>query len=297
MEYWAPEERGVMKAFLQKLNNLSVFDPSLWPGREFLARFAGISVCALFIAHRILRFGSYTGELPQTLRQWPVMHLGAGEWHWIMWFSIWVIETGIFAGYILAFASRSEARSIAKGFMEVVFPFIVAAVPLLITVTPMNFRAVWPAFLRYLWQVLPEPVREGKWVETVLGNWEPAFVLFLAVIMVGGAINLVGLITLRKAFTIMSEARELIRHGIFSKVRHPLYAGHFVMFFGYLMFHLYWYTAVLYALFVVGQCIRVGIEERKLLSIFPEYAAYARSTGMFFPRIFPGTDRADHSLP
>jgi protein-S-isoprenylcysteine O-methyltransferase Ste14 len=29
----------------------------------------------------------------------------------------------------------------------------------------------------------------------------------------------------------MSEVRVLIRRGIFSLVRHPLYTGHFVMFF------------------------------------------------------------------
>jgi protein-S-isoprenylcysteine O-methyltransferase Ste14 len=89
---------------------------------------------------------------------------------------------------------------------------------------------------------------------------------------------------MRKAFTITSEARIFIRHGIFSKVRHPLYTGHFIMFFGYMMFHLYWYTALLYCLFVLGQYIRSRIEERKLLGVFPEYAGYMRETGMFLPR-------------
>ena len=286
-----------MKAFLHKLNDLSVFDPSLWPGRELLARFSGITACAAFLVHRALRFSSYTGELPPALRQWPDMQLGPGEWHWLMWCTVWVIETGIFAGYILAFMTRGEARSVARGFMEVVFPFIVAAIPLAITLTPMNFRDTWPPFLRYLGEGLPAPFRGGEWVVPVLGNWEGAFMLFLVIIISGGVINLIGLITLRKAFTIMSEARSLVRHGIFSKVRHPLYAGHFVMFFGYLMFHIYWYTAVLYALFVIGQCIRVGIEERKLAGVFPEYAAYAESTGMFFPRMTARVDKAGEGRP
>jgi len=91
---------------------------------------------------------------------------------------------------------------------------------------------------------------------------------------------------LRKAFTITSEARLLIRRGLFSIVRHPLYAGHFVMFFGYLLFHLHWYTVALYLMFIAGQYKRARIEESKLMAVFPEYPDYMKNTGMFFPKIF-----------
>ena len=197
------------------------------------------------------------------------IHLGSSDWHWIMWFLVWIIETCIFAGYILAFISRSEARSVANGFMEVVFPLIIAALPLAITITPMNFRSIWPDLLHS-----PD-----------YAHTNPAFFFILFVITCGGVINLSGLITLRKAFTIMSEARVLVRQGMFSIIRHPLYTGYFIMFFGYLLFHLYWYTCILYILFVIGQYVRARIEEGKLMSAFPEYADYMRSTGMFFPRL------------
>jgi protein-S-isoprenylcysteine O-methyltransferase Ste14 len=283
-----------VKAFLNKLNDLPIFDPARWPQRELLSRLAGLSICAGFIIHRILRFTKYTGAPPQILMNIPGIlkgdvplagiHPGMSDWHWLMWFTAWILETGIFAGYILAFMTRSEARSVAKGFMELVFPFIIAAIPIVITLTPMNFTSIWPPLLQTISGSLTasslEVVhRAGPFFR----NWEPAFFLFLAIIICGGIMNLTGLITLRKAFTITSEARIFIRHGIFSIVRHPLYTGHFIMFFGYVMFHLYWYTALLYCLFVLGQYFRARIEEKKLMGIFPEYAVYMEDTGMFFP--------------
>jgi len=265
-----------MRSFFLRLNNLPVFDPSLWPQRELLARATGTVFCSLFIIHRLFRFHAYTGDQPPFIIK-QSLPVNAADWHWIMWFLVWIIETGIFAGYILAFLSRSDAKSVARGFMEVVFPLAVAAIPVVITITPMNFREVWPPILLKL-----NSVRSAQAWE----SWEPAFFLFLTVIVCGGLINLTGLLTLRKAFTIMSEARMLIDRGIFSLVRHPLYAGHFVMFFGYLLFHLYWHTVLLYIAFVSGQYVRARIEERKLMDAFPAYARYMRETGMFFPRLY-----------
>jgi protein-S-isoprenylcysteine O-methyltransferase Ste14 len=281
-----------VKAFLKKLNDLPLFDPARWPQRELISRFAGASICTVFIIHRTFRFTRYTGAYPGILLNIPGMlkgtgiHPAPGDWHWIMWFAAWFIETGIFTGYILAFMTRSEARDVAKGFMEVVFPFTIAAIPIAITLTPMNFTGIWPPLLQGVADSLASSsfigiTRAGAFFR----NWEPAFFLFLAIIICGGILNLTGLLTMRKAFTITSEARIFIRHGIFSKVRHPLYTGHFIMFFGYVMFHLYWYTALLYCLFVLGQYFRSRIEERKLMGVFPEYAGYMRDTGMFFPRI------------
>ena len=281
--------RRKMKAFLKKLNDLPVFDPTRWPQRELIGRLTGTLICAAFIIHRIMRFTHYTGRIPPFLRRFPeglgvsVTHLGAADWHWIMWCTVWVIETGIFAGYILAFTTRTQARSIARGFMEVVFPLSVAALPVIITLTPMNFQRLWPPLLMTVGDRLA--AHGLALLSPLFWNWEPVFFLFLAIVICGGAINLIGLITLRRAFTIMSEAREFIHRGIFKLVRHPLYAGHFVMFFGYLMFHLYGFTILLYLCFLAGQYLRARIEEDKLAEVFPEYEGYRRATGMFFPRL------------
>jgi protein-S-isoprenylcysteine O-methyltransferase Ste14 len=109
--------------------------------------------------------------------------------------------------------------------------------------------------------------------------------LIMGLILGGGLINLLGLLTLRRAFTIMSEARELITNGLFRYVRHPLYTGHFILFFGSLLLRLHSYTIAMYAFFVFGQIVRAKIEENKLESAFPDYAAYKKRAGMFFPKI------------
>jgi protein-S-isoprenylcysteine O-methyltransferase Ste14 len=83
----------------------------------------------------------------------------------------------------------------------------------------------------------------------------------------------------------MSEARELVVRGIFGYIRHPLYTGHFIMFFGSLLLRLHPVSVILYLLFCVGQVLRARTEERKLMQAFPEYAPYREQTGMFFPRI------------
>lgn len=277
-----------MRTFLRRLNDLSVFDPQRWPHRETLARLTGTLICAGFVVHRLLHFTRYTGDIPPFLRwidamlrgaiPWGPIRLTGTDWHWIMWLAVWVIETGIFVGYILAFATRLQARSVARGFMEVVFPLGVAAIPVIITLTPMNFQSLWPPVLRAIGYHLPTAL------QPLFLNWEPAFFLFLALIIGGGAVNLVGLFTLRRAFTIMSEARLFMQNGIFRYVRHPLYAGHFLMFFGYLLFHLTGVTALLYLAFLAGQYVRARIEEAKLTAVFPAYADYRRTTGMFFPR-------------
>ncbi|MEJ2156465.1 MAG: hypothetical protein P8X96_14090 [Desulfobacteraceae bacterium] len=66
---------------------------------------------------------------------------------------------------------------------------------------------------------------------------------------------------------------------------HPLYTGHFIMFFGSLLLRLHPVSVMLYLSFCVGQVLRARIEERKLMQAFPEYALYQKRTGMFVPRI------------
>ena len=59
----------------------------------------------------------------------------------------------------------------------------------------------------------------------------------------------------------------------------------FILFFGSLLLRLHSYTIALYAFFVFGQIVRAKIEEKKLESAFPDYAAYKKRAGMFFPKI------------
>jgi protein-S-isoprenylcysteine O-methyltransferase Ste14 len=268
-----------MTGVLRRLNDLPIFDPSRWPAREALARTAGILAVGAFLVRRILQLPAFPGftddvtwarpwfapfeSLPRFLAARPFNlqayyeHFGY-SWNeirllWTTRFLIWIAETGILLGYILAFVTRKPAKSVARGFLETFFPLILGVLPFVIVMTGYTYHE-W----------IPERSR-----------WQ-------------GAANAIGLLSLRPAFTIMTEARLFVRTGLYRFVRHPLYAAHFVIYFCYTLLHCHLSTVALYAVFVIGQTIRARNEERKVAAVFPEYEDYRRTTGMFLPRLKRG---------
>ncbi|HEY6009966.1 MAG TPA: isoprenylcysteine carboxylmethyltransferase family protein, partial [Nitrospirota bacterium] len=108
----------------------------------------------------------------------------------------------------------------------------------------------------------------------------------MALVIVGNSLTFLGIISLRRSFSIMVEAREAVFTGPYAYVRHPLYVGEIVATAGVLVFRFSPVNAALFVLFIVSQIVRAALEEKKLLSVFPAYEDYRRKTGAFFPR-FP----------
>jgi protein-S-isoprenylcysteine O-methyltransferase Ste14 len=148
--------------------------------------------------------------------------------------------------------------------MQTMFPLIVGVLPQLIVLTNFTYR---------------------DWFPERSGTHMTGLYVIIAILIVGGALNLIGLLWLRRSFTIMSEARVLIRSGIYRWVRHPIYAAHFLIYLCYTLLYFHAATVAIYVAFVAGQIVRARIEERKLAGVFPEYEEYRRTTGMFFPRL------------
>lgn len=269
------------------IGTVILFEPERWPGREWIARISGCAVIAVFLFRRFSQFPQFPGFIADVawLKAWfegltflprprsfqldlfyrPLGYtLAQIRILWTGRFLVWFVESAIFVGYLVAFLTRDRAKSVARGFLETAFPLLMAGFPFAIVMTDYTFH---------------------RWVPARAGHHFAVLGSILALLFVGGAFNLYGLLTLRRSFTIASEARTLVTGGPYRFVRHPLYAAHFVVYLGYTLLHLHWYTVVLYALFVAGQTLRARIEERKLAAAFPEYEAYRRSTGMFFPRI------------
>lgn len=190
---------------------------------------------------------------------------------WGLQFLLWLIVTASFLAYLLAYLTRERAQSVAKGFMETVFPVIVAALPYGIVLTDYTYRDWFP--------------------ERSEMHFASLYAI-IAVLIAGGLLNLIGLLGLRRGFTIMSEARVLIRTGIYRWVRHPIYAAHFLIYTCYTLLYFHAATVALFVAFVAGQTLRARIEERKLSAVFPEYEEYRRTTGMFFPRFLNGPTSA-----
>jgi protein-S-isoprenylcysteine O-methyltransferase Ste14 len=256
-----------------RIDQWIVFQPNRWPHAELIGRTVALTIIIAFLVLRIRHFDRFPQSYDDARHFYGAIRTAAGQqvytlWQiailWVIKLSVWIVETGIYIGYISAYASRAKAVRMAQGFMETWFPIIVAGIPVLISLMPYS---------------LP------RWAPFTSAHHIYYYIGISALILFGGLINLIGLLTLRRAFSIMSEARELITHGIFRYVRHPLYTGHFIMFFGSLLLRLHPVAIGLYLLFCIGQTVRAKIEERKLKEAFAQYGAYQRRTGMFFPRL------------
>jgi protein-S-isoprenylcysteine O-methyltransferase Ste14 len=189
--------------------------------------------------------------------------LGEIRFLWGQRLIVWLLESSILVGYAAAWLTRDRARAVAKGFMQVVFPLVLSFLPFAILMAPYTFEQWMPANSRIHMSALA------------------GITLLLAL---GEAVTAVGVFTLRRAFTMMAEARTLVCGGVYRVVRHPLYAGQFVTYLGYTLMHFHAVTVGLYVFFIAAQVLRARIEERKLAAAFPEYERYLRTTGMFWPR-------------
>ena len=259
---------------IRRLKHRIIFSPSQWPFREGLSRAVALMIVCGFLILRIPQFDQFPQTWTTAYRFYAAFASPSGPLYstgmivvlWGVKLMVWAIETGIFLGYLVSYLSRAKVVAIADGFMETAFPIIIAGLPVLISLAPYN---------------LP------RWAPYTSPNHVVFYLGIMGLIITGGLINLIGLFTLRRAFTIMTEARTLVTRGLFRYVRHPLYSGHFVMFFASLLLRLHFFTVVLYLLFIVGQVIRARREEYKLQQAFPDYTEYKARTGMFFPKLKP----------
>ena len=268
-----------MIGLFHTLNNLAVFDTSRWPKRELLSRTAGIAAVGFFVVRKILQLKNIFVPNSTFFARLPGLLAGKYEWsaleftHYDLWMIVWAIETGILTAYIISFLTRRDSVNLPKGFIQVVYPFIVAGTPFLISMTDYTYGALLNHY--------PDMYVFGTPINVV-----QLYYGLVGMLIFGGLINLVGLIMLRRAFTIMTDARVLIRTGLFGVVRHPLYTGHFIMFFAVTALHYSYLAWGLYAFFFVNQIIRAYNEERKLSETFEEYNEYRKTTGMFLPKLF-----------
>ena len=280
-----------MRHLIRRLNDLPIFDAARWPAREVVGRILGSLAAVLFIASRILQLPNSVGYLRDVqwplrlfesfsaLPRWLVPPPANLEQHyfyfgysrdqvtllWRLYLLLWTLFTGCYLAYLLAYLTRAKAQKVASGFMQTVFPVVVAALPFLIQRTKPTYLDWFP--------------------ENYETHMTGLYVL-LGVLIAGASMQLLALLTLRRGFTIMSEARVLIRSGIYRWVRHPVYSAHFLIYLCYMLYHFHAETVALYIGFVAGQTLRARIEERKLSATFPEYEEYRKTAGMFFPRLW-----------
>ncbi len=107
-------------------------------------------------------------------------------------------------------------------------------------------------------------------------------------VIVGMAASFVVLRWLGKAFSIMAEARQLITHGPYAFVRHPLYICEEIAVIGIFMQVRSPVALMILIAHAFFQFRRMLNEERILRATFAEYESYAERTPRLIPRSWVG---------
>jgi protein-S-isoprenylcysteine O-methyltransferase Ste14 len=260
------------------------------PTRELLAKIGGCIFVAALVTSRILQLPNWPGYIHEVywLQPWfeklaffppalrppaidlEVRYLGLDYSRtqiltlWGLQLSLWFLETGLLLGYALIWITRPAATAVAKGFLQTYLPLLLVILSFVIAIQPYTYT---------------------KWMPAKAAAHLGGLYAINILLILGGLLNVIGLVAMRRSFAIMAEARILVRSGPYRWVRHPMYAAHFLIFLCVLLQRFAPLTLALYLVFVVGQVIRARIEEGKLAETFPEYEDYRKRTGMFFPRL------------
>jgi len=84
----------------------------------------------------------------------------------------------------------------------------------------------------------------------------------------------------------IKESCELVTHGIYSYVRHPMYLSVLTMMFGVLLLYFSAYEIILYLLLVVVMLTKLFYEESLWQCHTQEYETYKKQTKRLIPFIF-----------
>jgi protein-S-isoprenylcysteine O-methyltransferase Ste14 len=83
-----------------------------------------------------------------------------------------------------------------------------------------------------------------------------------------------------------AEPAVLVEHGVYGRIRHPLYLAELAIAFGVPMMLGVSWTIVLSVLFAVAVVHRIGVEERAIAARLPAYQDYAARTSRLIPHVF-----------
>ncbi len=115
------------------------------------------------------------------------------------------------------------------------------------------------------------------------------FLIGLALVLFGAYINILARRELARFWSPLSssnEGQELIKSGIYARVRHPVYLSLLIYFLGVTLVAGNWYGCILFILFLGGLRERIKKEEEELYRKFgEEYEIYAKETPLILPRL------------
>jgi protein-S-isoprenylcysteine O-methyltransferase Ste14 len=108
----------------------------------------------------------------------------------------------------------------------------------------------------------------------------------VALSVAGLALSLWSLWHLRSSFSILAEARRVVRTGPYRFVRHPLYLGEALTMLGLCLLQGTLTALAFWAVVNLSQLVRARIEEEKLARSFQDYRDYRQETRFILPGIY-----------
>ncbi|QAA81114.1 isoprenylcysteine carboxylmethyltransferase family protein [Aequorivita sp. H23M31] len=79
---------------------------------------------------------------------------------------------------------------------------------------------------------------------------------------------------------------RLIMKGVYKHIRHPIYTGILMAFFGFAIIADSGYKLIITLLLFVLFNLKTLYEEKQLMEMFPDYSKYKQRSGRFFPKLW-----------
>jgi protein-S-isoprenylcysteine O-methyltransferase Ste14 len=181
----------------------------------------------------------------------------------------------VFASYLM----RIEPKEKARGFSQTVYPMATVLLPVIsfTLITIPELRAQLPSFDIIGWMM-----------DYNLPALFPTYLNISGLIigLVGATLSFIALWSLRRSFSLMSEVRELVSHGLYSRIRHPLYMSEIIHMAGIVILSGTPVALWVFLIAVAMQVVRAKIEEHKFLKAVPEYAEFQARTGFLWPKLW-----------
>lgn len=140
-----------------------------------------------------------------------------------------------------------------------------------------------------LWYVsLPGGSWSARWFSHI-----PLALSGTAILLAGCTLALAGTFSLGRNLTpspVPKRSTELIRDGVYRRVRHPIYGGILLIVWGITLPFLHTRSLIWASALLLFFYLKSAFEEKHLDMRFPEYDEYRRSTWRFLPK-FPANKR------